>query len=93
MGKWLIFLLFFAVAGCDKKDPFPANKMFVIDIDHQVVAEKHLEITSDKKLVFSHVQDLPIVNANGMVCFHPDDFLPVKKWTERQIADPSSGRK
>ena len=84
------------LCGCnflDQKDPFPATKLYVIDIQHSVCAEKAIEVTSDHKVKFTHIQDMPMASCDGNPSFSKEEFLATKKWIERQIAVPIQGRK
>lgn len=93
MQKISILILSLLISGCDflnQKDPFPATKLYVIDIQHAVCAEKSIEVTSDMRVVFTHIQDLALEACDGNPSFSKDEFLATKKWIERQIkTEPS----
>jgi len=77
MPKILLLSSIFLV-GCLTMDKAPISKLYVIDVQHQVCAER---IITDKKTLSSKwSQDLPLDSCDGNVSLTMKEFLDLRTY-------------
>jgi hypothetical protein len=81
--KLKLLLIFSTVllVSCDK--PFPAKRMYETDTTNGVCGV--YEISDFDRLLFTHVEDLPLGACNGTFGFSTEDTPKVLNWTRDAI--------
>ncbi len=78
MQKMIILILSLFLFGACSDRPFPVQYVYVVDVQHSVCSKN--EIIDQAKLIFKHIEDLPLAACDGNVSIAKDDFPSLKKW-------------
>lgn len=81
MQKMILLTASLFLISCGKGTHFPLAYIYVVDVQHQVCAQKMVE--SRNPIKFKHVADLPLAYCDGGVLIAYNDWLGFKKWLER----------
>jgi len=88
----VIFIIFLTLTGClfDSKDKFPVTKTLDFSLQNTQFSERSIKVTSDNRLQFEYIADVPLEAHDGAICIDASEFIPLKRWVERHLVSDKS---